>query len=157
MEALPQQTLIVAHSQLHVREIGGNNLGPEVQKYQAFCGLHPGDPWCACFVSWCIDQAAQQLGLPSYRFKKSGAALGLLHRNPDLLLTAPEPGCVFVIDHGGGKGHTGFAVAVNIDGTIATLEGNTNVHGTRDSLQGDGVWARIRRVDEISGGWLRIE
>jgi hypothetical protein len=156
VEALPQQVLVVAQSQLHVREIGGNNHGPEVERYLAFCNAHAGDPWCASFVSWCIDQAATQLGV-CYQFRKSAAALALLHRNPNLIIQQPEAGCVFVIDHGDGKGHTGFVGAVNGDGTISTIEGNTNVHGTRDSVQGDGVWARTRRIDEITGGWLRIE
>jgi surface antigen len=39
---------------------------------------------------------------------------------------------VFVLDHGHGLGHVGIVEAVVGDGTIVTVEGNTNAEGSRE-------------------------
>jgi hypothetical protein len=49
-------------------EIGGNNLGPFVEKYLKPAGLMPPESWCASFASWCYLQAcggnASQMPFP---------------------------------------------------------------------------------------------
>lgn len=66
--------------------------------------------------------------------------------NPALL----KPGMVFIMDFGGGKGHTGFIVAVR-GGLVDTVEGNTDASKTRE---GGGVYKLTRKLSEINKGYL---
>ena len=44
----------------------------------------------------------------------------------------PAPGDVFVVAHGGGKGHCGIILSCSPDGqTITTIEGDTSADGSR--------------------------
>ena len=70
-----------------------------------------------------------------------------------LAVKEPETGDVFVIDHGHGLGHVGFVVELDQAGDLVTVEGNTNPGGSRE---GDGVYRRTRRREEINRGYLRI-
>jgi len=145
-----------------VREIGGNNRGPQVEAFQRSIGLDPGDPWCAAFVSFCIKEAAKALGVTP-KFQYGGSVYKLWTKNPELQLSEPGPNTVFCIDHGLSKsgsriGHTGFCVAVNPSHTetLETMEGNTNSAGSRD---GDGAYHKSREMSEFTRGygWLKIE
>ena len=60
---------------------------------------------------------------------------------------------MFVIDHGHGLGHVGFVVELDPTDMLVTCEGNTNPGGSRE---GDGVYRRTRRREEINRGYLRI-
>jgi hypothetical protein len=43
----------IALSQVGVKEVGGNNNGPEIRKYQSATNLKPASwPWCAALTSW---------------------------------------------------------------------------------------------------------
>lgn len=42
-----------AHTQLGVRESGGENCGPMVKVYLASVGLPEGHRWCVAFAHWC--------------------------------------------------------------------------------------------------------
>lgn len=80
-------------------------------------------------------------------FRRSARALGLLERNPGLVIAAPVPNCIFIQDHGGRLGHTGFVLSIDADdaGLLHTLEGNSDAAGSRT---GGSVVLRTRRVDE---------
>ena len=52
-----------------------------------------------------------------------------------------EPGMIFMLDLGGGKGHAGLVIGVEGD-HIITIEGNTNPGGSSD---GFGVFRRASR------------
>ncbi len=54
---LRQQIYEIAANEIGVREIGGDNKGPEISKYLAYVGLDEGYEWCAAFASWCYGQA----------------------------------------------------------------------------------------------------
>ena len=68
----------------------------------------------------------------------------------------PEAGDVFIIDHGGGKGHCGIVMATPElgDDLIITIEGNTSVTGSRN---GDGVYRRTRLLSEINKGYVAAD
>lgn len=157
MKTLAAESIFVARSLLHVREVGGQNRGPDVERVlrRVHCG--PGDPWCAAFVTDCIYEAEQQVGGPG-QFIGSASALKLLLLNPGLKISRPEPGCVFVMDHGKGKGHCGFVLAVLPDGHLVTIEGNTGPGpaAPAEDRDGQGVYQRRdRRVTDCCG-FLRI-
>ncbi len=123
-----------------VREVPpGSNRGPEVDAYLRAAGLDPARgsyPWCAAFVTWCVQQAALSTGLAP-AFRGSASTSSLLARNARLSLAPAElesalP-CVFVHrDPGSSKGHTGFVLGRTLDGAgLLTLEGNTDGSGSR--------------------------
>lgn len=121
-----------AVSQLGVHEQGGNNAGPEVDLYLASVGLEPGASWCAAFVFYCFRQASQQLGAPNPCPKTGGALKLWKFADSHFHAVTPARGRVFVMDHGQGLGHVGFVEAVRDDGSIDSVEGNTNAAGSRN-------------------------
>lgn len=144
--------LHVASTQVGVRETSRNS-GLEVDVYLHSVRLPPGFAWCAAFVHWCFDHGSASLGEPNPCPRTAGA-LRLRSLCPKAWQREePEPGDVFVIDHGHGLGHVGFVEQVHEDGTLQTIEGNTSGEGARE---GDGVYRRKRRRDEITKGYLRI-
>lgn len=141
---LRERVVSIAESQLHVRELTGNNDGPEVEAFLKITGLGPGYPWCAAFVAWVFVKAniktirsaraadwfkpdrlvweSRALGrYPNFRFEKA------------MLVS-------FWYDHLGRIGH--IAIAVGEDrNNYYTIEGNTNARGERE---GQGVGRHIR-------------
>jgi hypothetical protein len=139
--------LAVAKSQLGVEEHPrGSNSGPEVDQYLAFVHTRPGQPWCAAAVSWCCNKG----GATQMRY--SASAMRLLELNASLRLLGPQPGCVGIVDHGQGKGHAFFVVAVTPGGLI-TYEPNSNPDGGREGYI---FCKRLRAQGTVTGGYLRI-
>jgi hypothetical protein len=146
----------------HVREVPRNsNRGPEVDRYLQRAQCPPGNAWCCAFVYWCIDEAARELGRKNPMVRTAGCldhwqraadngatrfttarALG------DLELI--HPGVIFIMDHGGGFGHTGFVEQIN-GGLLTTLEGNTDASKTRE---GGGVYRLTRKIAEVNKGFV---
>lgn len=145
-----------------IREIPPNsNRGPAVEAYLASVGLSKGNPWCCAFTYWCFEQAANEKGranpmartggcLAHWNSAKAKGAARITKadavNNPALV----KPGMVFIMDFGGGKGHTGFVVAVR-GGMIDTVEGNTDASKTRE---GGGVYLLTRKLSEVNKGYL---
>ena len=161
----PAERLIavaLAEAAKNVREVGGMNRGPDVEKYQKTVGLSPGSPWCAAFVAWCVMTSKGQITPPGWC---SGSAITSWHRGSRKMLPAgfatPEkagfeaavrPGWIWVRAKDGAgavaarngtwvQGHTGIVIAVDAEG-FHTVEGNTNSAGSRE---GDGVYRKIHR------------
>ena len=44
-----------------MHEIGSSNTGPQVDRYLAAAGVAPGNPWCASFVTWSLEQAGHKM------------------------------------------------------------------------------------------------
>jgi CHAP domain len=109
-------------------EQGGDNLGPDVEKY--LNGLAPaGSSWCAGFVSYCFANSTE--GIP---FKYSVGAQDILgqFKKKGWLYTAsvtnpPEPGDIIVFTRATKQepwlGHIGL-VNNYADGIVTTIEGN---------------------------------
>lgn len=146
----------------HVREVPLNsNRGPEVDEYLQRTEVALGLSWCCAFVYWCFDEAALAAGRANPMFRTAGC---LTHWNkaasagatrvpaqrakadPSLVM----PGMVFIMDFGGGLGHTGFVERVQ-GGFIVTIEGNTDASATRE---GGGVYRNTRKVLEINKGFI---
>ncbi|UKT65628.1 peptidoglycan-binding protein [Pedobacter mucosus] len=162
---LLSSALMIAISQINVVEVPmGSNRGPQVDVYLRRAGLNPVGAhysWCAAFTYYCFDEASKKIG-NSNPLPKTAGVLELFRRakctkiaqsaalaNPNLIV----PGCIFIIDHGGGMGHTGIVESVN-GGNITTIEGNTN---SALSSNGYGVFRLNRRkISQINKGFLQF-
>jgi hypothetical protein len=145
-----------------VREVPRNsNRGPQVDEYLRRAGVQPGLAWCCAFTYYCFDEAAARAGIDNPMFRTAGCLAHwnnaerhggkrLLARdavaNPGLI----QPGMVFVMDFGGGLGHTGFVERVE-GGYLHTIEGNTDASQTRE---GGGVYRLTRKVGSINKGFI---
>lgn len=145
-----------------VREQPRNsNRGPEVDEYLRRAGVAPGLAWCCAFTYWCFDEAARDAGRANPMVRTAGC---LNHWNraerqgarrvaaraavddPRLV----RPGMLFIMDFGGGLGHTGFVERVE-GGHIHTIEGNTDASQGRE---GGGVYRLARRLASVNKGFI---
>lgn len=158
----------VAISQIGIMEVPrGSNRGSMVDVYQTATGLRlppgnaPGYFWCMAFVYWCFKQA----GGGTTAFPKTAGCLDawnkVRNKSPNRIVTRAaalanpsivKPGMVFILDFGGGAGHTGF-VRQSLGGALKTVEGNTNSNGSSNGL---GVFELNRRkvIDRSLKGFL---
>lgn len=146
MGPLASKALAIAATQVGVRE-HGRNRGPEVDSYSRDIGHDPtkADPWCAIFVSAMVKRAADALGVPVPLHLTAGV-FTLDEQTPaSMHRKTPVAGSIFIKN---AHEHTGFVVGVREDGTLDTVEGNTNGGG---SSEGDGVYQRTRHQSEIMG------
>ena len=165
-DSLLAKTIEIASGEVGVmEEPPGSNRGPKVDQYLRAAGLDPAQgsfAWCAAFVYWCFDQAAQGLGRPNPVIRTAGVLDHWRRAGQKGVprLAAAEaigdpgrirPGMIFVLDTGGGSGHTGFVERVE-GGRLITLEGNTNDGGSREGV---GVFRRtVRKVVSINRGYI---
>ena len=133
-------------AEIGVREIG-TNRGPRVETYLASVGLPPGNPWCAAFVAWCIQQAALRRKA-TVEWPRTGycPSIAAWAKRMGKILTEPQPGQVFLLRLSVG-GTTRFAhtgIVERVQGEILhTIEGNTNERGGREGI---GVFERTRTL-----------
>jgi hypothetical protein len=163
--ALVQAMLRHAGEQIGVSEDPpGSNRGEKVQEFLSAVRVPPGNPWCAAFVYWCVEHAAEELGVAN-RLPRTGGVLEMWRRaKRDGLPCVPasqasvqpslvSAGMVFIIDHGHGKGHAGF-VEGQEDGRLVTVEGNSSDGGSRE---GTGVFRlRRRTLGTINTGFIGL-
>jgi hypothetical protein len=138
-----------------------SNRGADVEAYQRRAGSHAGLAWCCSFVYWCFDEASRALARRNPMVKTAGCldhwqrAVGAgatrivrvkAVANPGML----APGMLFVMDHGGGLGHTGIIARVN-GGLLDTIEGNTDASQSRE---GGGVYRLTRKIADINLGYI---
>lgn len=149
---------------MHRLVAAGSNRGPEVDEYVRRVGLSPAGahPWCAAFVYWCFSEAATAAGSRNPLVKTAGVldhwrkasdrgiprvTGAAATSSPDLV----QPGFIFIMDFGGGVGHTGLVEKV-MNGHLVTIEGNTNDGGSREGI---GVFRRTgRKLASINKGFL---
>ncbi|HWK26211.1 MAG TPA: C40 family peptidase, partial [Solirubrobacter sp.] len=123
--------LRVAETQRGVREIGGANRGPQVDHYLAAAGVAPGNPWCASFVTWSLEQAGHKMpgggwaAVSTWVHNAQQGANGLKIVSPE----DARPGDIVAYDWGGqddfgSDGHIGFLASDVKDGKFTALEGN---------------------------------
>lgn len=127
--------------------------GTRVDEYQRSVGLqvpedpaHPGFFWCAAGVYWCFQRAqlliaseCKGLTLPN-RCPRTAGALHMWQFATQACQTqSPSPGCVFVLNRGGGRGHVGFVQQVEYGGVLTTIEPDTS--NSELSAIGD-AWGR---------------
>lgn len=133
--------LDVAITQIGVQEDTAHTNHGEAVKYQIAAGLPKGGgfPWCQSFVFWC--------GLTAYDHAnpvpKTGGVLDCWNKAraskylktidiKDARPTNILPGYQFILKEGESTGHTGIVERVDANGTLHTIEGNSNNDGSRD-------------------------
>lgn len=113
------QMVTIAKSQL------GNEGG---QKFWSWYGFDSREEWCACFVSWCADQAGliQKEVVPKFSVCTDGVALFQAKRKWQGGGSVPTPGSLIFFDwnQDGASDHVG--IVESCDGTtVHTIEGNS--------------------------------
>ena len=149
---LASRIVSVATAEIGVEEVNGTNTGIRVNEYKSATNLPPKEawPWCAAFVCWVVKQA---MGDRPYTFSRptTAGAWDLerwsLEQNASTN-TKKSPGS----DIKAGDivifrfSHVGFAVADAEDGFVTTVEGNTDIAGSRE---GGGVFRKRRAVSIV--------
>jgi surface antigen len=113
-----------------------------------------GQAWCAKFVWWVFRESHASGLIPKAAYTPTFAKW---FRDQGRWGGSPRPGAVVFFDFPGDGvnriSHVGLVEAVNRDGTIQTIEGNT-CSGRRGSQRdGDGVWRRTRRTGIAGFGY----
>lgn len=110
--------LSIAKHELGVSEYGEETKNnPRIIQYHDVTSLKARSdktPWCASFVSWCLEQA----GVKSARTARARNYLKW-----GMQITDPIPGCIAVFSRGKASGHVAFFIKEDGD-SIIVLGGN---------------------------------
>lgn len=121
---------------LHVEEHPrGSNTGPEVDAFLAFAGLHA-EPWCIAMQIYLANKCGVgESRLPPIYMRASTVQVAKWARDKDKTIDfrVVKRGDIFIrLDADGKHGHAGCVLEVRADGTMRTIEGNTNSDGSRE-------------------------
>lgn len=149
---------VIALAQIHLerraREVGGDNRGPWVRHY---CRGHS-VAWCQGFASTIWNAAARNSGISAPldlelegiwclyvpRMVTEARAKGRFVDGRGPRDAAIPKGSMFFLRGGpAGYTHVGLVEALHADGTMSTIEGNTNDDGSANGYE---VARRVRRV-----------
>ena len=140
-----------------VTEKGGDNKGPEVERFQkAVDGKAVGEPWCMSFIQFIIKEIEERYGVKS-RIFKTEHVLTCWNKTPkNMRVGKPCPGDVICWNFTGTtSGHGGFIETMMVNRCmVKTIEGNTSGPGSRIVREGDGVYLKTRHL--TSGKKFRI-
>jgi hypothetical protein len=152
---LQEKALEIAVTQLGVEEHPrGSNRGPQVDEYLKAAGLDPATgsyAWCAAFVYWCFEQAAQSMARKNPLAKTAGVLDQWAKRKTAFRVATPQPGDIGIMDFGKGTGHMFIVEKAFLDHTD-NIEGNSNDEGSRDGYE---VCRRSRLRAKVLG-YLRF-
>lgn len=120
----------------------GSNAGLPLARYTRW--FIPGSgpqPWCAFFVSWCLDRATDSNHRVPWSYPGSVASIYSWARGASRLVAKPLHGDIF----GLGGEHTGIVAGASADGdSIWTVEGNYSSRVASVNRRSSGLWfARI--------------
>ena len=149
---LPERMVAWADSQVGVKEVPkGSNRGPMVDEYEAYYGLK-GQPWCACFVAWCMNKA----GFSKSQIGKSALVADWANQFKGKRVETPKRGDLGYWVTSKGTGHIFIVVGYAL-GVVRTIEGNTNDDGSREGYE---VCKRTRGIWGIRAntrwGFIRL-
>lgn len=137
------QVIEVARKEIGVREVGSSNTGKRVQQYQKATTLGgSGWPWCAAFAAWVMLTALGKAMAGELWLNSASCDFILFWaRKLGILSTEPEVGCFGLVMASPNDATHIFLVEDIVGNTLTTIEGNTNVDGSRE---GNGVYRRKR-------------
>lgn len=167
---LIQSLVSIAVAEVGVMEEGGNNAGVKIREYQKATWLKPDSwPWCAAFMAWVMMKWTianeveleklyneDQIALWRCRDASAFGWIKWAQKNGLKVTDEKEPakaGDIVVFDFS----HIGIVIEDQLPGKdyIVTVEGNTNGKGERDSVSGDGVWKKTRKVNLVKA-YIRL-
>jgi len=142
----------IAESQIGTQEDARHqNEGSAILKYQQATNLDgQGWPWCAAFVSWCVQQweNADNLFLPKPRIASAFGLIDWARENKFLVFSAFNSAfdaqrndiVVYAFSHCG-------IVSSAARDLFQAIEGNSNTDGSRDGFE---VARRPRKYSSVS-------
>ena len=119
-----------AVSKLGVKETAPNS-GPEIDDWLRRVGLPPGNQWCAAFVYSAFAEASRQLAVVNPCPRTASSQRMWTLSDAVCHVITPRRGDLYVVSHGGGKGHVGLVEDVFGPESLALVSGNTNAQGSR--------------------------
>ena len=144
------KVLAKAISQIGETEHPANSNISKFSKWYGVTG-----PWCAMFVSWCIDQCGGKFHYAYCPFILRDARAGV---NGLRILKAsevkPGDGVLYDWEHNGVPDHVGFFERGNPSGAFVAVEGNTAVG---NNSNGGIVMRRADRVASEVAAFFRYE
>jgi hypothetical protein len=146
-----QELIREAEKWVGVKEVGGNNKGPDVERFQkAVDGKAEGEPWCAAFVQFCIREVEVNFK-PTVVSFRSEHCMTIWNKTPGVhRYGSPKPGFLVIWNYvGTASGHIGIVRRVIDEFTIETIEGNTAPDDNRIEREGDGVYRKIRTTKTV--------
>lgn len=149
--------LDLAVSYIGTTELTGNNDGLEVEQFLGSVGLKKGNPYCAAFISFILDESA---GIKSPTIRTALASKFITDSSIDakevIRGTGAIPDGSIVIWQKGNTifGHAGFVESQLSTHRFRTIEANTGSGTYGDQSDGDGVWRRQRSI--LPGNYFRI-
>jgi hypothetical protein len=161
VSALPLVTLGIALGDVDhgVIEEGGPNAGPRVRAYLRHCDppLNVAAPWCAAFVQYVSDVAAEALdiynplnGVKLEAYVQSYHEWAKAHARIVDVAQA-QSGDLILYSFGGKRwDHVGIVLRALSGGKIAAVEGNTSpgvgASAVEREREGDGVYIKVRTI-----------
>jgi hypothetical protein len=128
---LGASALDVAKTQLGVKEEGGANTGAKVDEFLAAAKVGPGNPWCASFVTWSLEQAGHKMDGSGWAAVQTWVRAAEAGEQNLQIVSAEDarPGDIVAYDWGGqddfgSDGHIGFLASEVKGGNFTALEGN---------------------------------
>jgi surface antigen len=115
-------------------------------------------PWCGSFVMWCADQAGVKV--PNTVYTPAGAQAFIKAGTWQMAEVAtPEVGDIAYFDFPSDGvdriSHVGIVVAVNTDGTVDVVEGNTSSDKKGDQRNGGECCLKNRAYKKKNGSKFR--
>ena len=115
-------------------------------------------PWCGSFVMWCADKAGVKV--PNSVYTPAGAQAFIKAGSWHPVATAePAVGDIAYFDFPSDGvdriSHVGIVVAVNTDGTVDVVEGNTSADKKGDQRNGGECCLKNRAYKKKNGSKIR--
>lgn len=146
-DACTQPHLDTARKYIGTRE-HGNNRGPLVDLWNRFVRAALGSPYCASFVSWCLN--AGNVRSPRTRTAWSRGFVDANAIPISKILSGAfniEPGDILIWRRSPNLGHMGFSSSYWQRAKGQTIEGNTSNGLSGSQWDGGGVYERARSIN----------
>ena len=121
------------------------------QKYWSWYGFSSYQEWCACFVSWCGEQAGliESGAMPRFSLCSDGMSWFQSQGKWQAAGSTPTAGSLVFFDWGGDGVPDHVAIVEKCEnGIVYTVEGNTSTRVNGESVRG--VWQHQYPVSDQS-------
>lgn len=138
MSQLADAALKVALSQVGEMENPlGSNWGHPIEDYLECAGVDEAAAWCMAFQYWCFDKASKGMGIvnPLTKTASVSHAWQVAYPQHKIKVGPLQVGDIFIMLFKTGGGHTGIVESIDPDGTLHTIEGNSNDSGSPEGYE----------------------